>query len=65
MHSSISLGKFGTFPANLLIGRPFNVTYEILEGDHAHTQLRMVLPSEINAEAFAELGRDGLRAKAL
>ncbi|KAF4547967.1 Gcd10p-like protein [Elsinoe fawcettii] len=56
MKRSISIGKFGTFPANLLIGRPLYTTYEIHEendqsGGKPKVRLRIVPPSELNREA--------------
>jgi len=50
------LGKYGSFNANLIIGRPFYLTYEIL--DKLETQsfadIRIVLASEIHAEAILD-----------
>ncbi|TKA75558.1 hypothetical protein B0A49_03592 [Cryomyces minteri] len=55
-NTTISIGKFGSFPANLLLGRPYHLTYEILEADddRAQTELRIVPAAEIHAEALAE-----------
>ncbi|PSK56649.1 tRNA (adenine(58)-N(1))-methyltransferase non-catalytic subunit TRM6 [Elsinoe australis] len=55
-NTSISIGKFGTFPANLLIGRPLYATYEIHDQSRATdgkspVRLRIVPPSELNREA--------------
>lgn len=49
MNSSISLGKFGIFQANHLIGRPYHLTYEILDKPikKGGSNLRIVLPSEL------------------
>ncbi|KAF2721292.1 tRNA adenine-N(1)--methyltransferase non-catalytic subunit [Polychaeton citri CBS 116435] len=52
----IDIGKFGSFPANLLLGRPYYHTYEILppqDGEH-YSRLRIVSPSELNAEIVTE-----------
>lgn len=49
----ISIGKFGSFPANLLLGRPFYTTFEIHE-DKDSVRLRLVPASELNAEVLAE-----------
>ncbi|TKA67379.1 hypothetical protein B0A49_09778, partial [Cryomyces minteri] len=55
-NTTISIGKFGSFPANLLLGRPYHLTYEILEADddRAQTELRIVPAAEIHAEALVE-----------
>ncbi|KAL2828033.1 Gcd10p family-domain-containing protein [Aspergillus cavernicola] len=54
----INCGKFGSFPANQIIGRPFYVTYEILEtpGDTQSTYLRIVPAPELHAESLIEEG---------
>ncbi|OQO03484.1 hypothetical protein B0A48_10148 [Cryoendolithus antarcticus] len=52
----IEVGKYGTFSSNLLIGRPYYTTFEILdkrEGE-AHVRLRYVPAKELNAEVVAE-----------
>lgn len=48
------MGKFGSLPANLLLGRPYHLTYEILErrADEPFSRLRVVSPDELNAEAM-------------
>ncbi|KAK5662418.1 hypothetical protein OQA88_8329 [Cercophora sp. LCS_1] len=55
-NTTVSLGKYGSFPANLLIGRPFNVTYEIEDKrpGEEYSRLRIVPTSELYAETFAE-----------
>jgi len=55
----ISIGKFGTFPVNLVLGRPYYSTYEIHEtgeqdGEKKNVRLRMVPASELNAEILSE-----------
>ncbi|KAK4543136.1 hypothetical protein LTR36_005914 [Oleoguttula mirabilis] len=52
----IDVGKLGCFPSNLLLGRPYHYTYEILEKreGEAYSRLRIVPPSELNAEIVAE-----------
>jgi hypothetical protein len=40
----VNLGKFGSFPAKELIGKPFNAGYEIYGGNHIR-QLQFELPS--------------------
>ncbi|PNS15455.1 tRNA (adenine(58)-N(1))-methyltransferase non-catalytic subunit TRM6 [Sphaceloma murrayae] len=57
LNSTISIGKFGTFPANLLIGRPLYTTYEIHEDINAtdgkpSVRLRIVPATELNREAL-------------
>lgn len=50
----ISIGKYGTFSANLLIGRPYHLTFELTEGEDAQTQtqLRIVPAAELHAETL-------------
>ncbi|KAG8624042.1 hypothetical protein KVT40_009018 [Elsinoe batatas] len=55
-NTAISIGKFGTFPANLLLARPLYTTYEIHEqvgpsNGKPRTRLRIVPASELNREA--------------
>ncbi|KAI7164945.1 hypothetical protein D0869_09655 [Hortaea werneckii] len=52
----IDVGKIGSFPSNFLLGRPYYYTYEIQEKrpDELHSRLRIVPPSELNAEIVAE-----------
>ncbi|KAL4805019.1 Gcd10p family-domain-containing protein [Aspergillus unguis] len=54
-NSLINCGKFGTFPANQIIGRPFHVTYEILESP-GNTRLRIVPAAELHAESLITEG---------
>jgi tRNA (adenine-N(1)-)-methyltransferase non-catalytic subunit len=51
---SIYLGKFGTFNSNLILGRPYYLTYELLDKDdgRSKTVLRVVPASELHAEAL-------------
>ncbi|KAL9604212.1 MAG: hypothetical protein Q9219_000610 [cf. Caloplaca sp. 3 TL-2023] len=51
MSSTISIGKYGSFQSNYLIGRPFHCTYEILDSVDSSTQsgLRSVSPHELYA----------------
>lgn len=54
--STISLGKYGTFQSNSIIGRPYNLTYELLdkvEGQN-YSGLRVVPASELHADVIAE-----------
>ena len=53
---TISLGKYGAFPANLILERPYNLTFEILdklEGE-SFSRLRVVPPDELYTEIFAD-----------
>jgi tRNA (adenine-N(1)-)-methyltransferase non-catalytic subunit len=54
--SLVSIGKFGSFPCNLLIGRPYYFTYEITDktSESDVSRLRVVPASELNAEVLAE-----------
>ncbi|KAM3417859.1 hypothetical protein BST61_g6079 [Cercospora zeina] len=53
VNTIIEVGKLGSFPANLLLGRPYHHTYEILEkrDGEAYSRLRIVPQAELNAEA--------------
>ncbi|KAI7496843.1 putative eukaryotic translation initiation factor 3, gamma subunit [Hortaea werneckii] len=52
----IDVGKIGSFPSNFLLGRPYYYTYEIQDKrpDESYSRLRIVPPSELNAEIVAE-----------
>ena len=54
--SVVSVGKFGTFPINLLLGRPYFLTFEIADkqNEDDSIRLRVVPVSELNAESLAE-----------
>ncbi|KAI5364900.1 Putative tRNA (adenine(58)-N(1))-methyltransferase non-catalytic subunit TRM6 [Septoria linicola] len=53
VNTIIEVGKLGSFPANLLLGRPYHHTYEILEKreGEAYSRLRIVPQAELNTEA--------------
>ena len=54
LRSTISLGKYGNFQANHLIGRPYHLTYEILDKDEVATGSGLrVVPA---AELYANIG---------
>ncbi|RDI79919.1 hypothetical protein Vi05172_g10198 [Venturia inaequalis] len=55
-NTTISIGKFGSFPSNLLLGRPYHFTYEILESQDGKksSTLRIVPAAELHAEALSE-----------
>ncbi|THV67078.1 putative eukaryotic translation initiation factor 3, gamma subunit [Aureobasidium pullulans] len=52
----VSIGKYGSFPCNLLIGRPYYLTFEIADkqSESDASRLRVVPASELNAEVLAE-----------
>ncbi|KAK4641340.1 tRNA (adenine(58)-N(1))-methyltransferase non-catalytic subunit trm6 [Podospora bellae-mahoneyi] len=54
--TTISLGKYGAFPANLVLGRPYHLTFEVLDKtpEEAFSRLRIVPASELHAEVIAE-----------
>lgn len=55
--STISLGKYGSFQANHLIGRPYHLTYEILDKTPGATGSGLrVVPA---AELYAGIGDEG------
>lgn len=58
---TISLGKYGSFPANLIIGRPFHLTFELLDKspDENFSRLRAVPSDELYDEVFAEEAAEG------
>ncbi|KAK4501258.1 hypothetical protein PRZ48_007065 [Zasmidium cellare] len=53
LNTIIDVGKLGSFPSNLLVGRPYYHTYEILEKQDGeqYSRLRIVPQAELNAEA--------------
>ncbi|KAK3937473.1 Gcd10p family-domain-containing protein [Diplogelasinospora grovesii] len=53
---TISLGKYGSFPSNLIIQRPYHLTYEILDKKEGEgfSRLRVVPTAELYAEVLAE-----------
>ncbi|KAK0122504.1 tRNA (adenine(58)-N(1))-methyltransferase non-catalytic subunit trm6 [Cadophora gregata] len=52
----VSLGKYGTFSSNLLLGRPYNKTYELLDraAGQKDSDLRIVPAAELHADTVAE-----------
>ncbi|KAJ4288862.1 tRNA (adenine(58)-N(1))-methyltransferase non-catalytic subunit trm6 [Collariella sp. IMI 366227] len=55
-NTAISLGKYGSFPSSLIIGRPYHLTFELqdkLPGED-FSRLRVVPASELHAEVIAE-----------
>ncbi|RDA89766.1 hypothetical protein CP533_3571 [Ophiocordyceps camponoti-saundersi (nom. inval.)] len=59
-NTTISLGKYGSFPSNLLIERPFHLTYEVQERreGESFSRLRVVPGTELNADLLAETADD-------
>ncbi|KAJ5104311.1 hypothetical protein NUU61_001658 [Penicillium alfredii] len=57
----VQLGKYGSFPANQILGRPFYVTYELLDSPESDGhQLRAVTATELHTETLiAEGEADG------
>ncbi|KAI0503183.1 eukaryotic translation initiation factor gamma [Xylaria bambusicola] len=54
-NTTISLGKYGSFPTNLIIERPYHLTYELLDKrpDEGFNRLRIVPPAELYADIFS------------
>ncbi|KUJ08963.1 Gcd10p-domain-containing protein [Mollisia scopiformis] len=52
----VSLGKYGTFSSNLIIERPYNLTYELLDRKPGHkdSELRIVSAAELHEDTIAE-----------
>ncbi|KAI6780825.1 uncharacterized protein J7T54_007304 [Emericellopsis cladophorae] len=59
-NTTISLGKYGSFPSNLIIERPYNLTYEVQDQEEGETysRLRIVPGVELNADALADTSAD-------
>lgn len=56
--STVSLGKYGSFPSNLILHRPFHTTYEVLDkapGEN-FSRLRVVPPGELYEDLLADSG---------
>lgn len=55
VHSLVQLGKYGNFPANQVIGRPFYYTFEIQDTPESDGyKLRVVSATELHAETLIE-----------
>ncbi|KAL3421249.1 Gcd10p family protein [Phlyctema vagabunda] len=52
----VSLGKYGTFSSNLILDRPYNLTYELLDRQEGQkdSELRIVPATELHADTIAE-----------
>ncbi|KAM5343125.1 hypothetical protein ACJ41O_014091 [Fusarium nematophilum] len=64
-NTTISLGKYGAFPTNLIIERPFHLTYEVQdkrEGEN-FARLRVVPARELNADALADTSAEAAAAE--
>ncbi|KAF4949805.1 hypothetical protein FSARC_13391 [Fusarium sarcochroum] len=55
-NTTISLGKYGSFPSNLIINRPYHFTYEVQDKREGETfaRLRVVPAKELNADDLAD-----------
>ncbi|KAF2638928.1 eukaryotic translation initiation factor 3, gamma subunit [Massarina eburnea CBS 473.64] len=53
-NTNINLGKYGTFSSNQILGRPYYLTFELLDKDDGKSspELRVVPASELHAEAL-------------
>lgn len=55
--STLALGRYGSLPSNLIIHRPYHLTYELLDKDpssNSFSRLRVVPASELHADVLAE-----------
>ncbi|KAI3340487.1 eukaryotic translation initiation factor gamma [Ustulina deusta] len=54
-NTTISLGKYGSFPTNLIIQRPYHLTYELLDKqpNENFNRLRIVPPAELYADILS------------
>ncbi|EXJ93990.1 tRNA (adenine-N(1)-)-methyltransferase non-catalytic subunit [Capronia coronata CBS 617.96] len=55
-NSQINLGKYGSFRTNQIIGRPYNLTFELLDRSEVQDgrELRIVSAAELHALALVE-----------
>ncbi|KAI1745285.1 Gcd10p family-domain-containing protein [Xylaria scruposa] len=55
-NTTISLGKYGSFPTNLIIQRPYHLTYELQDRqpNENFNRLRIVPPAELYADILAD-----------
>ncbi|OAQ96983.1 hypothetical protein LLEC1_06987, partial [Akanthomyces lecanii] len=55
-NTTVSLGKYGSFPSNLLLDRPYHITYEVQDKREGETfsRLRVVPGTELNADALID-----------
>lgn len=54
--STISIGKYGSFQANHVLGRPYHLTFEILDktDEQTRSSLRIIPAGELYADIFEE-----------
>ncbi|KAK8086724.1 hypothetical protein PG994_001698 [Apiospora phragmitis] len=54
-NTTISLGKYGSFPSNLIIHRPYHITYELEDkkDDETFNRLRIVPASELYSDILS------------
>ena len=54
------MGKYGSFPSNLIIERPFHLTYEVQDKRDGEdfSRLRVVPASELNEDALADTSEE-------
>ncbi|KAK7752642.1 tRNA (adenine(58)-N(1))-methyltransferase non-catalytic subunit trm6 [Diatrype stigma] len=54
-NTTVSLGKYGSFPSNLIIQRPYHLTYELLDrkDDESFNRLRIVPASELYSDILS------------
>ncbi|ODM15760.1 tRNA (adenine(58)-N(1))-methyltransferase non-catalytic subunit trm6 [Aspergillus cristatus] len=57
-NTEVSLGKYGNFPSNQIIGRPFYLTFEILDNptEENGNRLRIITAAELHAESLITEG---------
>ncbi|KAI1110628.1 Gcd10p family-domain-containing protein [Nemania sp. NC0429] len=55
-NTTISLGKYGSFPTNLIIQRPYHLTYELLDKqpNENFNRLRIVPAAELYADVLSD-----------
>ncbi|TQV91622.1 tRNA (adenine-n -)-methyltransferase non-catalytic subunit [Cordyceps javanica] len=55
-NTTVSLGKYGSFPSNLILDRPYHLTYEVQDKRDGETfsRLRIVPGTELNADALID-----------
>ncbi|EYE90736.1 tRNA 1-methyladenosine methyltransferase subunit GCD10 [Aspergillus ruber CBS 135680] len=57
-NTEVSLGKYGNFPSNQIIGRPFYLTFEIFDNptEENGNRLRIITAAELHAESLITEG---------
>lgn len=59
LNRTISIGKFGHFYSNQILGRPFFLTFEIVDDHTSGHSLRIVPATELHAEELISEGSGG------